>query len=284
MRLKLISFLFTVCLLTCKANANDTLTVRQVYNFSVGDTFDYEYIIEDGDAGPNGTINKSYQRMVVQQISYSTQQDTIYYGFSFAPFYSGIQKWDTITDLDSLAVFQIKFDTTDFTCEGQYSFDTSTYSGYESNTLNIFCFEQDTIYRFTQGLGRTEYHWCIPDFNGAPADCYTEELVYFSNGTTHVGTPYFLLEGVGIKEVSLPVQIELAPNPTEDNCILRLNNNSESVSASVLDITGREVVSLFLNKQTSSYSFDTKDMSPGVYLVQVTDLQGRRNIVRLVKQ
>jgi hypothetical protein len=278
MMVKFIPFLFIFFLITLRAKASDTLTVRQAYNFSVGDTFDYKYQTINDDFGWNFT---NYGRKVLIQKTVSVTLDTIFYGFG-GPLSSQVSEWDTITNLDSISIRQISIDTS--ICRGQYQFISSIYPGHMSNTVQVSCFEVDTSYTFTEGLGRTQYYYGQPDYNGGGCDCYGEQLVYFSNGTTSVGTPYYLLLGVGLKKIALHIQIQLFPNPVANKCTLQLNGNSEPLSASVLDITGREILSLFTNRQISLFNFSTKDLSPGVYVVRVTDFQGKQEIVKLIKQ
>ena len=68
--------------------------------------------------------------------------------------------------------------------------------------------------------------------------------------------------------------IRLFPNPANGLCNLQLSANFEMSSASVLDITGREVQSLYNDQQVSSFNFNTERLPCGLYFVKVSDNKG----------
>jgi hypothetical protein len=178
-------YLFFLLFLSFAAGsyANDTLTRAEIYSFNQGDTFEYHYSSQDIDIGM--PLTTSYGRKVVMQKIFSANLDTIYFGYG-APGES-ISQWETITDLDSFPILQIPI--LDTTCAMLYSFPT-TYAGYASNGLQISCFESGISYRYTKGLGCTLSGSGHVGNIGYGTVASSVELSYYSNGTTHVGTPY----------------------------------------------------------------------------------------------
>jgi len=445
--------------------ANDTLTIRQVYNFSVGDTFDYKDNTIDED---NYFANTSYFRKVLLQKTYSANQDSIYYKFIVLP--SGNFELDTISNLDSIAIYHSGYSDT---CDGvSYGSEASTYPGYQSDTFRNNCGVWAIQIRFTKNLGRTFTYTSSAD----PTTIFQDELIYYSNGISSVGTPYYIVNGstsfhyipfpeecatwtetfygayrtpfppyeritlqlrtgnkiyqdsityveltasienssssyftrdsligyfyndsvhrlvyftpsitpsspevicdlaftnqddcvgggidsmliggvyrnvwncingleppgecpvkiiqgigpttgiinlqgflygqypacgqltcfsvcgqtlypnnnaascpvlTGVSEIVAFDGVKLVPNPTNNNCTIILNGIDESLSASVFDVAGREVLPLFSNQKISSFNFSTDGLSSGVYLVRITSASGKRDVVKLVKE
>ncbi len=63
--------------------------------------------------------------------------------------------------------------------------------------------------------------------------------------------------------------IVLYPNPASGNCSLQFNGYNEILSASVFDITGREIMQLFSNQHISTYNFNVSSLPVGLYFVKV---------------
>jgi hypothetical protein len=191
--------LFALMLTIASSKANDTLTRAQIYNFNVGDTFDYKYTTENID---QPLYNTTYSRQVCFQKIVSANSDTISYGFG--PPDETTTWWRIVTDLDSIAIFQIT--NIDSLCQTHYSFESTTYANIPSNSLNIGCFESGEQFRYTKGLGRTfNEQYSVGSIVGYGTNSNSEELVYFSNSTMHVGTPYNILNGSNqINYIPLP--------------------------------------------------------------------------------
>lgn len=145
---KVILFIFIV-IAFINAHASDTLTVRQVYSFSVGDTFDYREVTNNYDYG---LFTTTYSRLVISQAYISPAQDTFIYN----------NNW-IITNLDSIAVYQL--DTgrpilTSFPPQISF-FDTSSFSGYNSNRIGFPNADGGTYTNLTDSLGVTISGWSM---------------------------------------------------------------------------------------------------------------------------
>ena len=114
--MKRILLLLFILISLSKVKASDTLTVRQIFNFNVGDTFDYAYNFSFS----GGFNSRTYSRFVITSKTTSIGNDTITY--TRKQLYPAIANDVLVyTNLDS-SVFQI-FDTTS---RSQYlSFDTA---------------------------------------------------------------------------------------------------------------------------------------------------------------
>jgi dipeptidase len=91
--MKRILLSFFILLSLSQAKASDSLTVRQVYSFNVGDTFDYRQTVANYDYN---LFTTTYSRVVISQKYISPLQDTFIYN----------NNW-VITNLDSIALSQI---------------------------------------------------------------------------------------------------------------------------------------------------------------------------------
>lgn len=171
-------------------SAIDTLTYAQIYNFNVGDTFDYRINVDDVNTGFS-YIN--YSRKVVTEKTYSINSDTLY--IKYAATNGAVLNTDTITNMNEQAVYSVIDSSYEANCSRMEQYDITTYPGYTSNELIYSCFESGSRYRFTEGLGRTQYCRSAIGNNGSGCNCYSEEMVYYSNGVTRVGTPYTVLNG-----------------------------------------------------------------------------------------
>ena len=156
--------------------ASDTLTIAQVYNFNVGDTFDYEYYTQDNEVLVFGY---NFLRLVVVQKTYNTAQDTLRYYFA----QPGKQISDSllVTNLDSMAV--LKLPTVYYNCFSTgYTFsDSSSYPGYLSNDFTQSCTGYRDSDTYTKGLGQTYSSQYIETSAGDGLDIYRRRLIYYAN-------------------------------------------------------------------------------------------------------
>lgn len=211
--MKRILLFLLLSMILSSARASDTLTVRQVFNFNVGDTFDYK---QTQFNQCTGFFAISYLRKVVIAKSYSLSQDTIYYQYNLSssgwwPF-SGNQffnstLFDTITHLDSFAIYTASRFSTANNCHTLDSSNT-IYFGHNSDSITIACFESSDVFRYTQRLGMTYY-----SLNGSGDPCGSNgnkyELIHFANDSMHFG--YDVLDGIA--DLSEAATIYLSPNP-----------------------------------------------------------------------
>jgi hypothetical protein len=269
---KILLLLFIVTSISV-AKASDTLTVRQVYNFNVGDTFDYENVIRNYDLEIYTT---TFTRMIISQKTVSVNQDTIIYNTNWV-----------ITNLDSTAVYQLDtfyrdpllwstgctfFDTTTFIFEGKFSNDiesiplTTTESGYS--------------YTVTAGWGETDRYKSEISNNGVDYNSDLTELVYYSNGTQTFGTPYYTLEGVN--NISNTLNIDLSPNPTTGTLHLSLSDVGQNYQFILTDLLGKEILSKPISQTETT--LDVSNFASGIYLWRLVGKNGTIKTEKVVKE
>ena len=241
--------------------ASDTLTVRQVFNFNVGDTFDYK-VTHDVDAGPASQYYVSYYRYIITGKISSSTSDTLIYPRQLK--YPAIKN-DTLIfkALDSSIYTETKI------LSSGYYFST----GHDSNNMifnNTEFIHTDggTYQTFTESLGLTYSRWSW----GNPTETtgYDDTLlIYYSNGTTHVGTPYYN-QPTGINYLSNISKIHLYPNPTSDILHLSYFATTQYPTQLILtDILGQQVYSSPITQSETTH--DISKLSKGIYTWRITD-------------
>ncbi|MCW3126316.1 MAG: hypothetical protein JWO03_1974 [Bacteroidetes bacterium] len=186
--MKRLPLLFALMMAITSVKASDTLTIRQVFNFNVGDTLDYKTISEF--SYPFDHYSEGMIRYYISGKTFSPDSQTItYQRQQLFPSQGGLQ-YLTYTDLDSSI---IHFDT----IGGYYGYQvqgardslnliTTTCSG--SSTDNGF------THTYTEGLGRTYYRRGYGNIADGGGDDDTM-LIYYARGGTAHGTPYYLAHG-----------------------------------------------------------------------------------------
>lgn len=181
---------FAVVLALCCycGHANDTLTVAEIYNFNVGDTFDYK-ITDVNDA--INYYRHYYTRLIVSSKVYSANMDSI--TFTYTNVNGNVAKTEVVYNLDSLAVHFID-SIENAPCVYTYSFIGSFAPGYPQNSVEENCFERGSRSTYAKRLGKVYHN--KGQGNGADGfQSHTEELIYFSNSDTAWGTPYNIANG-----------------------------------------------------------------------------------------
>jgi hypothetical protein len=255
---KILLFLFVLSS-TLSIKASDTLTVRQVFSFSVGDTFDYSHNITNYDLQ---IFTTWYYRTVISQKVISPGQDSIIYNGNWV-----------ITNLDSIAAFQIDTyyrDTMQWMTQTNFLDTTSfIFPGAISNDISSGFGEGGFSYKVTSGWGETYNQTSGIDNGGGSFNTETIQLIYFSNGIDHYGTPYY--DYLGISNASADkVNIAVYPNPTSDQLHLSISGARLSNTQLIItDILGQEVYSSTITQSESTH--DVSKLASGIYTWRVID-------------
>ena len=262
--MKKILLISIFALLSFAGRASDTLTVRQVYNFSVGDTFDYQTTTFNYDFNIN-TV--TYSRQVINQKAWGSIQDTIIYNNSWI-----------ITNLDSIAILQMHgFDSLGLTV---VYFDTTSYSGYLSNRLSMGGIDVANNYTVTAGLGLTrEISYSVSSNPNFP-NFTDKKLIYFSNGNQSFGIPYYILAGVN--DLTNTPTITLYPNPTSDQLHLSISDASHHYQFILTDLFGSELLSQpITDKETT---LNISHLASGLYTWRLTSDNAMIKTGKVVKE
>ena len=279
--------IFTLAVFS-ELRAFDTLTIRQIYNFEVGDTFDYSLhttVSGNNNGIPTSTFLNtfSYIRNIIT--GKTTSSDSITYVISSRTFNTGaVSVWqiDTIllTHPDSIPTdTQQIFSPTDspfpFINIG-YQHTCSLFDSVHS-IVPVF---RDSAYNevawgsqapvwgnsiLQKGLGMTYYYSTNNDGVDPIANNYYS-LIYYSKGNTQVGTPYYN-SALGINDIA-NISTKIYPNPSAGRLNLSLNNASEfSAQFTITDMEERQ---LYLSSITQAETtHDISSLTTGLYIWRI---------------
>src|ERR1043165_5191474 len=171
------------------AKANDTLTRAQIYNFAVGDTFDY---LDSGSHSFSGngpvTGGFNYERFVIDRLYYSQNSDTLIIvrrkEYPLPVSYDSL----IISRLSSYEINSYSDFTASHYCDTLVGIDTShSFNGRTINGISGNCFESSFIYQFVDGLGETFLQQCCGSLSDG-SDLHQKRLIYYSKGNERWGT------------------------------------------------------------------------------------------------
>ena len=255
------------------ACAGDTLTRAQVYNFSVGDTFDYRdhsYSYRTSE----GTIysvdsSLTYSRYAITNVFYSADSSIKY--IQRIKLFPNLNSLDTII-LQNLSRFEVYLDTSICFSEtnGIISMDTtSEYHGRSTNEIDESFCSLPSLFQniiFSNDLGIVwiyQYEGGCGPCNGWDVD--TTNLIYFTKGAETWGTPYYNFT-TEVQPLSLGrCQIEL--QPTINNGQFNVKTSQADllpITLNIYDVAGREVKQIYLNNLNNNVSIESR--SAGVYI------------------
>ena len=278
--MKRILFLFFVLISLSQARASDTLTIRQVFNFNVGDTFDY--YIHSNNIFSDGTQNSSYnyERILITGKSFSLDSETVVYTREMLYPFINI---DTIkySALDSPIIYIDSIYSYLY-----YSFSISIDSdSITTNTLLSSSTDYLNTQTYMTGLGET--HFQIN--NGNPAYGSTENdttLIYYAKGSLIRGTPYYdqyAFIHLGLKNTTNPSSISVYPNPSSDELHLSLSDAEQfNTQLIITDILGQEVYSSIITQSESTH--DISKLTSGIYTWRVIENNAIIKTGKVVKE
>ncbi len=258
---------FTVSTLFAFASG-DTLTRAEVYDFSVGDTFDYRITkstVVDAPNPPSSTSSISYSRFVISDIYWSSDSLTKYIVRQKLYPTPVVDETLTLTNLSgNEVILDMALATGGF---GSPEFIINSCPAFFGKTANQIRFPCCTpgwhTMRFAKGLGNV-----IDDISAGAMGHYsgtTTELIYYSSATEKLGTPY----------TSQPLAIEDLTLQEEKIKVFSIDNNSAFTIAipdeiqlpltfSVYDVQGKKVRDLILPDKKNE--FDVQELSKGLYI------------------
>lgn len=193
------------------ARANDTLTRAQIYNFNVGDTFDYMQRLTYFNAPllPNEQETVAYSRCIINSIYYSVTNDTLFI----------IRRWiypqpvtyDTLI-IDSLQ-YPVSLVLGPDSCQAQGLFinSASNYNNLIANEITGNCRDAQytnyaVSYQYCTGLGLSSSVIITEPFEG---DDITDSIyiIYHTKADSAWGTPYYIADSSqSVNYIPIPEQ------------------------------------------------------------------------------
>jgi len=254
--------------MVCGAQVNFP-TVREVYDFAVGDTFQYRRWTSFG-------TNLAYCRVILSRTDYANDS-IVYLSKNIYPGFIDTGRL-TIGVLDSAAYRQsFGFGWNNFsTSISTYAGDTA-YAAQAHTTITRYCdpitgyktFDLHADYQCAIGLGETFISVNDSGTAGSCAYSWYERLVYLhkTNGII-AGTPdsslFTTIEDIRNSQSA----IRIAPNPATTSITLQMQQTPATPTAfQLFDITGRMVLQKPLTEITNR--IELNGVSKGMYLYNV---------------
>ncbi len=120
----------------------------------------------------------------------------------------------------------------------------------------------------------------VTDFLVDHLSC-SESILQPDNTPTGAAVLYPLTYcGLGINENEMVVKANIFPNPSDDFVTVQLEGNAEIQSLEILDLSGRNIQSINVN--APEYIIQKNGIGSGVYIVKITDSNGRSATSRVV--
>jgi hypothetical protein len=262
---------------TSKNNLGKTyLTLKQTFDFEIGDEFHYEkfsYTISPDDNKTN-SIHKILDK------KYSKNSDSVYYQIKRATYFYYAYKADKNHLLiDTLDVNYLINEKQYLPEEPILNYASNESTGREIvknslknrrffivgseriHYLNNDCWTQshmDPGYRITYGEGLGFFSYDTYQFPGN----LNENMVYYKKGLETWGVPF---NNLGIENIEKPL-ISVFPNPIARNEPLIINLRNEDSQIEIINILGEIVLTPKVS--TNSNQIDISMLQLGVYFVK----------------
>jgi hypothetical protein len=94
---------------------------------------------------------------------------------------------------------------------------------------------------------------------------------------------YFEEIATNVPAMKDPPGISIYPNPAKDILNIRNNKIQEDFHYEIIDVNGRSVLEGFLAGGNSAYTIPIISISPSVYLIRITDKEGKEFKSRFIK-
>lgn len=153
------------------------------------------------------------------------------------------------------------------------------YDNIDGNLSGTFNRVDTNLYKINEGTR------CAPWFEDITNDGLRDLFV----GNYAGGLAFFNstnVNGVGVKEIDYSAYVNIFPNPATDKITIAINDNTmEELSIKIVDVIGREVLSLkTFNK---IIPIDVSGFSKGIYMIHIdskTESQSKMAIKKIIVQ
>ena len=267
-------------------------TYCQLYNWNVGDAFEYSYC---PPLSPGNCIYP-YQYYYDSVVGKTTFADSVLYAdtgweatqilphFSIVPDYN--YPYDYVSRTRSLvfgnsflidttlmpeeykqanAIFYFPNDTDYCLASGKYRFENI----FEGNTPFIPFEAGPTIREYKRGLGLVLYYW---HNDGEPNQTTETKLLYHNKSGTVCGS-YVVPRVTSVPQLLTNIYIELFPNPAAEELIIKTSKVSFN-SISIVNLFGQTVSTIQTNKAQTT--IDVRNIPAGVYNLCISSESGER--------
>ena len=264
----------TIIILTSLHCYSQTLTNRQVYDFEVGDVFQY--------FGSSPSFGASWRDTIVGK-SFSINNDTVFYqknsvgNSSSNPNYVYSSSIKFYTNLDSVASHYYLDQCTTSPPPSDTLFQSSQYCNQltwrRTTNHDLNCFEDNSYTsELIVGCGGP-YHVAYIDIGGP--DYYEYKLTYFKKGTVSCGNPF----STGIDEINLLNSINIYPNPTNSKIHITILNPISIKNYTIKDVSGKTIL-----ENSFSDNINISGLNSGIYFITFLDSDFRKITKKIIKE
>jgi hypothetical protein len=277
-------FLLILLLIGVKNYANDTLTRAEVYNWAVGDTFDYKhYEYSSSGSGSYFSFHDTtyYQRFVITGIDWSV--DSLSKKISRKRIFPTVS-YDTLK-LSYMNMYEIALDSVGDPPSGTYNCITDTvpdFWGFKANSVeyipNSYYILRYKIFAKNLGNVLLRYWGGIHTYNFEDQT----SLVYYSGQNGTYGRPYKSWIA-GLQDPNSDFStIKVYPTITMDKLNIKAANDTKGLIIIIYDMQGRAVKQVAVEHTDQVISI--ADLSSGVYVWRAVDRDNMQSTGRIVKE
>lgn len=279
----------------------DTLTVREVFDFEIGDVFHYW---EHGEDYDSRFFDKKLDRITITDKNYSADLDTLIYkrtieGYIYylastppgseLPFeykYQFHSSSDEVryADLDSPILhylnkhhfgylkdydwgnFDTLYDVSDTLIYQSVNLCNTTINGY-----HFIVFNSDDLVEYGKGLGLTRI---LQRAEECICTIMDYEMIFLKKGMVSCGVPDNRTN-TGLNLNLLPETINIYPNPAQEYIYLKIPAESVPAYIQINNLKGQEILYVYLGHYDER--IDIKNLEPGAYLIRF--ISGKRTII-----
>lgn len=251
-----------ILLISIKIYSQEVSTNSEIYNFQVGDIFQYDELFR---LVWNENFNKKMLNIEILDKYYSINNDTVFYirdissvnyNYETDTTYGYNYYVDTIffSNLNGL-INEGNIDTT--------YIDSINYHGRKVNHIEDQWAGDSWEIDFVNGLGRVYKH--ILSSPGENEKYYI--LTYYKKNNEIYGNENILLYTVNTE--TIPFSFQIYPNPNNKNFHLKFNDNKRlKTSVQIFNLDGKEVYSKNHDFTSEAY-INLTNVSKGIYFIKV---------------
>lgn len=263
--------------------ATDTLTVREVFNFEVGDTFDYISTSFDLVYHPSGNpFDTTYNRYVITGKNTSAGSDTITY--------NRVRMYPSLL-ADTIILYHANnIDSSLFCVNCSIKIGISNWDSiYNSNFPDTWPqgIGEFRYKKIEQGLGKTvsRYLFKVPDQTNnnqiTLIKATYDSLIYWKKGQKSGGNPYYKFV-TGINDIPEDSFVSLYSNPTTDQLHISIPSYLTHSNLQITDLFGSTVYSSPIDENNTTISI--AHLAAGIYTWHMISNNGIAKTGKIVKQ
>lgn len=269
-------------------NAQELMTIREVFNFEIGDKFQFR---TSGETLSGNYIPPNADRITISDKFYSNNQDTLFY-VNCHDSYTSEVSWEggphlvysfwTKTD----TVFYVNIDSSIIYYDPGFGFNQYSYQSVKlCDSLINGCsyylgpgFENDKyIDEYGRGLGHTYWKDSIAQY---PSPWHITELFYYKKGILSCGTPDLTTVGID-KPISEDTNYFIYPNPVETTFNLQNKSHKGNFQCRLYNPLGQIIMNMELSGETNK--INVSHIKRGIYYLELK-MGNEISTFRLIKE